>query len=213
MLDLNGIAEYVQQTLQNDTTGHDFAHIKRVVSNARQLLVTEPHANRLIVLTAAYLHDVIDDKLVDDVQVQQNEVQRQLKTWGYESDDITAIMEIMTHMSYSANLKHHYQLSLEGQIVQDADRLDALGAIGIARAIYFGGHFGDPIYDPQQEPRNVHDKTTYRHHTTIINHFYEKLFHLPGLMNTLAAKKIATQRCAYMHTFVTKLKAEWQGKN
>jgi uncharacterized protein len=213
MVDLNEIAEYVQQALQNDTTGHDFAHIKRVVSNSRQLLVTEPHANRLIVLTAAYLHDIIDDKLVADVQTQQDEVQRQLKTWGYESDDITAIMVIMTHMSYSANLKHHYQLSLEGQIVQDADRLDALGAIGIARAIYFGGHFGDSIYDPQQEPRDVYDKTTYRHHTTIINHFYEKLFHLPELMNTVEAKKIATQRCAYMHTFVTKLKTEWQGKN
>lgn len=205
------IAEYVQNQLGADKTGHDFAHTQRVVNLAKNIVKSEPTADETIVVTAAYLHDVIDDKLVDDTAAKQKEVQSQLRKLDYTSAQIAAVMDIITHMSFSSNLKHHYSLSIEGQIVQDADRLDAIGAIGIARAMYFGGHFGDVLYDPKQAPRTDLDKKHYRQHTTVINHFYEKLFKLADLMNTPVAKRLAQQRTAYMRNFVQEFKDEWHG--
>ncbi|WP_220729990.1 HD domain-containing protein [Apilactobacillus zhangqiuensis] len=208
---IDKLKQYVEQELGNDTTGHDYTHIQRVVALAKTIGEQTKDADLLIVLTAAYLHDVIDDKLVDNTYDKQKEVQSKLAKLDYTSSQIVEVMDIITHMSYSANLKHHYELTINGQIVQDADRLDAIGAIGVARAMYFGGHFGDTIYDPEQMPRNDMDKSQYREHTTVINHFYEKLFKLPDLMNTPVAKKMADRRSQYMHDFVREFKNEWQG--
>lgn len=211
MMKINHLKQYVSEQLVNDTTGHDYTHIQRVVALAKTICEKTENADLLIVLTAAYLHDVIDDKLVDDTYDKQKEVQSKLVQLDYTSAQIDEVMDIITHMSYSANLKHHYELSINGQIVQDADRLDAIGAIGVARAMYFGGHFGDTIYDPEQMPRNDMDRSQYREHTTVINHFYEKLFKLPDLMNTPVAKEMADRRNQYMHDFVREFKDEWQG--
>lgn len=208
---LEELRTYVKSQLQDDTTGHDFAHIERVVSLAETIAKQTDGVNEKIVITAAYLHDVIDDKLVDDVDKQKASVQTKLKSLAYTDAEIDAVMDIITHMSYSANLVHQYALSIDGQIVQDADRLDAIGAIGVARAMYFGGHFGDAIYDPTQTPRQNMNKSEYRKHTTVINHFYEKLFKLPNLMNTSAAKEIATKRQKFMQEFVNEFIDEWRG--
>ncbi|MCK8620215.1 HD domain-containing protein [Apilactobacillus kunkeei] len=211
MKKIDDLKQYVSEQLANDATGHDFSHIIRVANLAKEISNQTDNADLLIVLTAAYLHDVIDDKLVENTYDKQKEVQSKLKELDYTSSQIDEVMDIITHMSYSANLKHHYELTINGQIVQDADRLDAIGAIGIARAMYFGGHFGDTIYDPQQVPRSDMDKSQYRKHTTVINHFYEKLFKLPELMNTSVAKKMADKRSKYMHDFVREFKNEWRG--
>lgn len=208
---LEALRTYVKAQLQDDTTGHDFAHIERVVALAETIAEQTDGVNEKIIITAAYLHDVIDDKLVDDVDKQKASVQTKLKSLAYTDAEIDAVMDVITHMSYSANLVHQYSLSIDGQIVQDADRLDAIGAIGVARAMYFGGHFGDTIYDPAQTPRQNMDKSEYRQHTTVINHFYEKLFKLPNLMNTSAAKQIATNRQKFMQEFVNEFIDEWRG--
>ncbi|MBC6388569.1 HD domain-containing protein [Lactobacillus kunkeei] len=208
---INQLKQYVSEQLSTDTTGHDYTHIQRVADLAKTISKKTEQSDLLIVLSASYLHDVIDDKLVDDTYGKQKEVQSKLKELDYTSEQIDEVMDIITHMSYSANLKHHYELTINGQIVQDADRLDAIGAIGVARAMYFGGHFGDTIYDPAQMPRNDMDKSQYREHTTVINHFYEKLFKLPDLMNTSVAKQMADRRSQYMHDFVREFKDEWQG--
>lgn len=208
---LEELRTYVKAQLQADTTGHDFSHIERVVALAETIAEQTDGVNEKIVITAAYLHDVIDDKLVDDVDKQKASVQAKLVSLAYTDAEIAAVMDIITHMSYSANLVHQYALSIDGQVVQDADRLDAIGAIGVARAMYFGGHFGDTIYDPNQTPRHNMDKSEYRQHTTVINHFYEKLFKLPNLMNTSAAKQIATKRQKFMQEFVNEFIDEWRG--
>lgn len=212
LMEINtALIKYVQAQLRDDNTGHDFDHIKRVVALAQTIAMQIPSANLKIVMTAAYLHDVIDDKLVDDVDKQKASVHAILKKLEYTDAETNSIMNIITHMSYSANLVHQYVLSIDGQIVQDADRLDAIGAIGVARAMYFGGHFGDTIYDPAQMPRQNMDKSEYRQHTTVINHFYEKLFKLPNLMNTPVAKKIANRRQKFMQEFVNEFVDEWRG--
>ncbi|WP_423802917.1 HD domain-containing protein [Nicoliella spurrieriana] len=203
------VGPYVKQQMQRDHTGHNFDHIERVVNNAQSILVNESRANALIVLTAAYMHDLIDDKLVDDPGKQTAIVKSKLQEWNYSGAHIDAILEIIEHMSFSKNLEHHYELSVEGQIVQDADRLDAIGAIGIARAFYYGGHFGERMYDPKIKPREELTVEQYRTPTTIVNHFYEKLLRIKNSLNTDTAREMARVRQKVMQDFLAEFKVEW----
>ncbi|MGF7437538.1 HD domain-containing protein [Lentilactobacillus senioris] len=206
------IALTVQQQMQADTTGHNFDHIQRVVKNAELILRDLPQANRSIVLAAAYMHDLADDKLVTDPVAKQNEMEKLLATAEFESDQASAVMDIISNMSFSANLGERQTLSLEGQVVQDADRLDAIGAIGITRAIYYSGHFGETIYDPLVAPREKMTKEEYRQPGTTINHFYEKLLKLADQLNTAPAKKIGQHRNQVMLDYLAEFKAEWNGE-
>lgn len=207
---LRQIREFVQQQLGYETTGHDYTHIERVVSLAKLILKSED-ADESLVVIAAYLHDVSDDKVTTNPEAKRQAIVTQLKNVGYDDPFIKKVFEIIDNMSYSANLKTHHQLSLEGQIVQDADRLDAIGAIGIARTFYFGGHFGEIMYNPRMMPRKDMDKAEYRKQGTIINHFYEKLFKLKDQMNTPTAKQIAEHRQQIMKAFVNEFVDEWNG--
>lgn len=210
---LKAVAVYAKAVMDKDHSGHGFDHIMRVVQMVKLLLTKEPQADFIITLTAAYFHDAVDDKVVADPQQAEDNLKNKLAGWHYSPDQIQAIFAIINHMSYSANLTHHYHLTLEGQIVQDADRLDAIGAIGIVRAAYYSGHIGETIYDPAIKPRLNLNKKEYRnHHGTLINHFYEKLFKLKDEMNLTASKQIAEQRQKIMQRFVCEFKAEWQGK-
>lgn len=210
--DISLIALTVQQQMQADTTGHNFDHIQRVVKNAELILRDLPQANRSIVLAAAYMHDLADDKLVTDPAAKQNEMEKLLATAEFESDQASAVMDIISNMSFSANLGERQTLSLEGQIVQDADRLDAIGAIGITRAIYYSGHFGETVYDPLIAPREKMTKEEYRQPGTTINHFYEKLLKLADQLNTAPAKKIGQHRNQVMLDYLAEFKAEWNGE-
>ncbi len=132
---------------------------------------------------------------------------------GASAGQQQAVLAIIDHMGFKANLAGHQVLSLEGQLVQDADRIDALGAIGIARAFMYGGAHGSKMYDPALPPRQQLDAASYRHgETTVLNHFEEKLFKLAAQMNTPAGKKVAAQRTAVMRRFVTEFLAEFDGK-
>jgi len=212
---LAAVRQFSQSKMGNDETGHGFDHIQRVVGLADRIGQSYPDADRLETLTAAYLHDVIDEKLVADTAAASEEVRQFLVGQGFTTTQIDTIFLIMDNKSYHKTLDGTAKpLPLEGQIVQDADRLDAIGAIGISRAIYFGGHFGEKIYDPAVKPRTEMTHAEYRNlnNETIINHFYEKLLTLKDLMNTTAAKQLAEHRQQVMLDFLAEYKAEWNAE-
>lgn len=204
------IDSFVKEKLQNDLTGHDYAHITRVVSMSKKLMEDQSEkVNQFVILAAGYLHDVIDEKLVENQETAERQVANFLRELSVDDYDIAHIFDIITHMSFSDNLEHKYKLSLEGQIVQDSDRLDAIGAIGIARTFYYGGAHGHVMYDPSIKPRQDMSHDEYRDNKTVINHFYEKLLLLKKDMNTPLAKRIAEERTEHMQTFLTKFESEW----
>ncbi|CAJ1229209.1 HD domain-containing protein [Lactiplantibacillus xiangfangensis] len=206
---LTAIKAYALDRLAQDHSGHGTDHLQRVNQLARRLAIAEG-ADLNLTLAAAWVHDVIDDKLMTDPQKAHAALAEKLTTLVVSDDDQAAIFDIIDHMSFSKSFGGLQKLSLEGQIVQDADRLDAIGAIGIARALYYSGHVGEKIYDPKVAPRLHMTKEQYRNQPgTAINHFYEKLFKLADLMNTPAAQALAQRRTAVMHAFVDQFKAEW----
>lgn len=207
------IQSFVRQKLADDFSGHDMAHIERVVKLAQRILQHEPNANYFIVVVSAYLHDVIDEKVVADVDQAVRELLTYLKSQKINDDEIKTIFDIIDNMSYRKNLTEKKVLSLEGQIVQDADRLDALGAIGIGRTFYYGGNKQNIMYDPNIPPRTLLDENSYKQPSTVINHFYEKLFLLKSMMNTDTAKKIALKRHKFLVDFVKIFEDEWYGEN
>lgn len=211
---LNKIAEYSHARMTQDRTGHGFDHIRRVVAMARKLS-TKENADLLVTLASAYLHDVIDDKLVADPQAALNDLQVFLSEIEISPQQAKKILFIIQNMSFAHTLDGKtVLLPLEGQIVQDSDWLDAIGAIGITRAIYFGGHHSEKIYDPRIKPRESMTKEEYRNlqNETIINHFYEKLLKIKDKLNTPSARQIAEDRQQFMLDFLAEFKDEWQAE-
>jgi len=211
---LAAIKKFSFDKMSGDATGHNFDHIQRVIKTAKRILQTED-ADPLITLAAAYLHDVADDKLVDNPAALEHEIKEFLLSIDFTEEQVDEVLYITHNLSFSKSLsKNPPKLSLAGQIVQDSDRLDAIGAIGIIRAIYYGGAHAETIYDPTIEPRQSMNKAEYRNlnNETIINHFYEKLLKLTAMMNTPTAKKIAEKRHQYMVDFLDEFKAEWDAE-
>ncbi|WP_125764945.1 HD domain-containing protein [Companilactobacillus hulinensis] len=209
------IRKFSYNKMVKDHTGHNFDHIQRVVKMANRLS-NEEKTDKLITLGAAYLHDVADDKLVDDPAELESEIKKFLKSINLNESQVEEIMYITHNLSFSKSLsKNPPKLSLAGQVVQDSDRLDAIGAIGITRAIYYGGVNAETIYDPAIKPREKMSKAEYRNldNETIINHFYEKLLKLTGMMNTPTAKRIALHRQQFMYEFLNEFKSEWLSEN
>lgn len=171
------------------------------------------HANVFICELAALLHDIADDKLNESEAAGLKQVSDWLTNHGVLDDDKTAILEIIQKMPFKAGLNEEKVLSLEGQIVQDADRLDALGAIGIARTMAYAGSKGNLIHVPGTAIRTEMTLAEYRHQeSTAIAHFYEKLLLLKDLMNTATGKELAKKRHAYMKAFLQEFYDEWDGK-
>ena len=211
---LDAVEQYTIQKLSQDTTGHGLDHIKRVVSMAKQLAAAEK-IDPFIPTAAAYLHDTIDEKLVANVKDAKSELREFLRKIDFTQEQIQAVMDIIENMSFASTLKaQRPQLSPAGQIVQDADWLDAIGAIVIVRAVYYGGNHGEKIYDPQIAPRQQMTRDDYRNlnNETIINHFYEKLLKIKDMLNTDAAKKMAEHRQKFMEDFLSEFKAEWDAE-
>lgn len=216
MIDLEIIKNFVQDQLKDERTGHDYYHGQRVAHLARKMYLEDnPNAHEdsrmvAIIEAGSYLHDTIDEKIVDNPQEVIEKIKVVLKESGFEGLEIDDILFTIEHMSFSANIEHHYKLPISGQYVQDADRLESLGALGIARAFTYGGKHGNLIYDPKIKPAKLISHDQYREHEeTTINHFYEKLFHLEGLMNTEAGKNEAHRRTNFMKDFVAEFMAEW----
>ncbi|MBO0459647.1 HD domain-containing protein [Enterococcus hulanensis] len=207
---IEAIRNYAKEKLGDDRSGHDFYHVERVAKIAAKLAEQEGVSDTLIIETASYLHDVIDDKIVADVDTEKESLKKFLKELDFSADNIQEVFEIIENISFSQEIeKGKADLTIAGQIVQDADRIDALGAIGILRTAYYGGSTQSPLYDPNIQPQEFKSKQDYRKKSTVINHFYEKLFKLPATMNTQAGKLEAQRRKAFMENFLETFYAEW----
>ncbi|WP_209122165.1 HD domain-containing protein [Alkalihalobacillus sp. BA299] len=202
---------YVHNELTGEPSGHDWWHIKRVTKLAKQIASVEG-ADAFICEMAALLHDIADEKLNETEETGLKKVENWLHNMELSEQDVTHIMEIISTMSFKGGGGPPMK-TLEGRVVQDADRLDALGAIGIARTFAFGGARGNIMYDPSIKPRAAISKEEYqKRDNTAINHFYEKLLKLKDLMNTLYGKKLAEERHHYMEQFLEQFYKEWEGE-
>ncbi len=210
---MKNIEKIVMEKLKEDSTGHDWAHIDRVRKLALHIGKIEG-ANLKICEIAALVHDLIDDKLFSDEDAALQEVVQLLEKEEIEKKEMDQIVEIITTMSFSSGPQKGMS-TLEGEVVQDADRLDALGAMGIARTFMYSGAKNQAMYDPAILARTKPmSKEEYRQgKSTAINHFYEKLFKLKDLMNTDEGLRIAEERHTFMEQFVEQFLAEWEGKD
>lgn len=215
-MDLDKITSFVKQQLKDEKTGHDFYHGRRVANLASQMYLQDnpdarPNSRMVAIIKAGgYLHDTIDEKICADPEAVIAQIKQLLPQAGFAELEVQDILFTIQHMSFSQNIEHHYQLPVSGEYVQDADRIESLGAMGIARAFTYGGAHGNAIYDPEIKPQKLVSHDQYREHTeTTINHFYEKLFQLEDLMNTAGGKKEAHRRTEFMRNFVKEFMAEW----
>ena len=202
---------FVKQTLKNAEAGHDYWHILRVLKNAEKIAEKEG-GDLFVIRLGALLHDIADAKFHNgDENIGPKIAQNFLKEQKVDDEIIEQVIQIIKNISFKNSLddKTEYY-SNELEIVQDADRLDAIGAIGIGRAFVYGGYKGNAMYDPNLKPTENLDKNTYKKgKTPTINHFYEKLFKLKDMMNTTTAKKMAEQRHQFMEKFVEQFLKEW----
>ena len=209
---LQEVAAYVEQKLSGEGSGHDWWHIARVRKMAEKLALAEG-GNPFICQLAALVHDLVDDKLVADEKLALAEVRDLLTRLGVSLDQTDQVLAIIQAISYKGGSQNHLDLTLEGQIVQDADRLDAMGAIGVARTMAYSGYHGRVIHDPEVAARQNMTLEQYRSHQgTAITHFYEKLLLLKDLMNTKTAKDLAKGRHAFLEAYLEQFYAEWEGK-
>ncbi|GAE25325.1 HD domain protein [Halalkalibacter wakoensis JCM 9140] len=200
--------EWVKKQLLNEKTGHDWYHIKRVTEQAVEIATIEG-ANPLIVTLAALTHDLIDDKVVRSEEEGLRNVQSWLRSIGTTESDLRHIIQIITTMSFKGGTNKPVT-TLEAQVVQDADRLDAIGAIGVARTFIYAGKKGDPMYDPALSIRETLSLDEYRNgQSSAVGHFYEKLLKLKDLMNTNEGKKRAHKRHEFLENFLEQFLHEW----
>lgn len=201
---------FVQQELANAEGGHDWFHIERVYKNAL-LIAEEEDVNLEIIALGALLHDIADAKFHQgDETVGPNKAQQFLQQQNVEPATIEHIIKIIEHISFKGGNFQEQFHSKELAIVQDADRLDALGAIGIARTFNYGGFKNRKLYDPAITPKLNMTKEEYKKgDNPTINHFYEKLLLLKDRMNTQKGKQIAQERHLFMEKFLEQFYAEW----
>lgn len=211
---LEMINRYMKDALTKDNTGHSIDHINRVLALANKILAHEKKADAFVVRAAALLHDVYDDKLYDsqeDILAAKNNMISFLLSIGVHPEMIEEITYIIDNMSWSKLLEGTQDLNINGQIVQDADRLEAIGAIAITRTITYGAVKNRVLYDPEIQPHLPQNKTDYRNQkSTTINHFYEKLLLIQDKLNTDTARKISESRQQFMLSFLAQFKAEWE---
>ncbi|RZF58363.1 HD domain-containing protein [Sphingobacterium corticibacterium] len=207
-------AAFVQEKLRDAEAGHDWWHIQRVWNNTKLILETE-EADALVCELTALLHDIADSKFHDgDEQIGPRIAGEFLQRIGLDKRRIEHVQQIISNMSYKASLGQVDFHSKELEIVQDADRLDAIGAIGIARAFQYGGFKNREIYNPNIPPQQQLSKEAYKNTTApTINHFYEKLLLLRDKMNTTTAKQIAAHRHLVMESFLQQFYSEWNGES
>ena len=203
--------EFVKDLFASDFSGHDLHHTLRVCRMAERLAEAE-HADRETVLLAALLHDADDRKLSPQTYERKDNARRFLREHSVPEERIEAIVHIIGQVSF-AGTDSVVPDTVEGKCVQDADRLDAIGAIGIARAFAYGGSRSRSIWAPDIAPRmNMTAEEFRTNYSSTVNHFYEKLLLLKDMMNTPSARAIAEERDVYMRAFLTEFFAEWDGR-
>ena len=207
-------ADYVKSKLSGEGSGHDWWHVYRVWKTATEISKSEG-TDLFVVQLAALLHDIADWKFhAGDDSVGPKLAREWLEKLDVDENVIFHVCKIIKEVSFKgAGVKSEIKTK-EGMAVQDADRLDAIGAIGIARAFAYGGHKGREIYNPNIKPEKHETFEQYKNNKgTTINHFYEKLLLLKNLMNTKAARKIAEERHKFMEEYLDKFFKEWEGKD
>ncbi len=207
---------YARRLLEKEATGHDWWHTQRVIDMAIRLAQSETQeVNMEVVILASTLHDIYDYKSSNDEIKGPKAAKDWLISCGVDNKLIQHVVEIIETMSFKGQVLRPMS-TIEGQIVQDADRLDAVGAIGIARAFAFGGAHGREIFNPEIPYRKNLSSENYKNkalHTTSLNHFYEKLFKLDGHYNTSLANQIGHQRYLFMINYVEELLKECNATN
>lgn len=202
---------FARTELEKDNSGHDWWHIYRVTQTAKEIAQKEK-ADTFICQLSALLHDIADEKITGNEELGLKKVKDWLVQHEVDSSSIHHVMEIISTMSFKGGNRPSMR-TLEGKVVQDADRLDAIGAVGIARVFAFCGAKDRLIHDPEVSPREKMTVVEYRKGDgTGINHFYEKLLKLKELMNTEYAKKLAKQRHQFMNDYLDQFYKEWDGK-
>jgi uncharacterized protein len=206
-------ADYVRQLLAGDSSGHDWWHIERVRRSALAI-GREEGADLFVVELAALLHDVADWKFAGgDHEAGPRAARAWLEKYALPSEVTDHVCSIIAGLSFKGAGVPTPMATLEGQIVQDADRLDAIGAIGVARTFAYGGHKGQPIYDPESPPTMHGSFEDYKQGGgSTINHFYEKLLLLSERMNTRTGKRLAAGRHAFLQQFLEQFLAEWNAE-
>ncbi|MEM8510133.1 MAG: HD domain-containing protein [Bacteroidota bacterium] len=207
---------FVKETLKNAEGGHDWFHIERVLKNAL-LIAKEEQVNIIVVHLAALLHDIADAKFHQgDETLGPKKAKEFLNSLGIAADIREHVVQIIRNISFKNSLDQDQKEkfnSKELQVVRDADRLDAIGAIGIARTFNYGGYKNRQLYNPDIPPNYNMDKETYKNsNTPTINHFYEKLLLLKERMHTKTGKRLAKNRHQFMLYYLDQFYAEWEGK-
>ncbi len=204
---------FVKQKLENAEGGHDWFHIERVYKNSI-LIAKEENCDQLVVKLGALLHDIADSKFHDGDETVGPRVAREfLESQNVSEETILDVINIIENISFKGGNFEKKFSSKELDIVQDADRLDALGAIGIARTFNYGGFKNRSLYNPDIAPNFAMSKEEYKNTVSpTLNHFYEKLLLLKDKMNTETGKKIAQKRHEYMEDFLAQFYAEWNGE-
>ena len=207
------VKKYVKDKCYNDSTGHDWWHIQRVYNNA-MLINKKENADEFIITIIVLMHDLYDHKFYNgNIEGKLEETLKELQIYNYISkNDIENIIYSCANLGFSANISKQKELSIEGKVAQDADRLDAIGAIGIARTFAYGGKKGNPIYDSNNNGLVNEEEYKQKGSKTSISHFYDKLLKIKDLMNTDTAKIIAQERHKYLEDFLQEFFDEWNGK-
>lgn len=204
--------QFVKDTLSGAESGHDWWHILRVWNNSKTLMETED-ADELVVELAVLLHDIADSKFNDgNEELGPRKAGEFLRSIEVREDIVQHVQQIIRNMSYRSGLGTINFHSKELEIVQDADRLDAIGAIGIARTFAYGGFKNREIFNPDIPPALNMSKEEYKSaESPSLNHFYEKLLLLKDKMNTSTGKKIAAKRHEFMEVYLEQFMREWNG--
>ena len=206
-------ADYIRREFSDDSSGHDWWHIHRVWKNALAICEIEK-ADSFVVQLAALLHDLDDWKFNEHDDETPLRARAWLDSCNVDPAAADSVCRIIMRISYKGAGVEEKMDSLEGFIVQDADRLDAIGAVGIGRAFAYGGFKNRPLYDPDSPPQMHSSFEEYKNSkSATINHFYEKLLLLKDMMNTKTGKRIAEERHEVMVKFLDQFMAEWEGKD
>ena len=206
---ISGAERFVKDLFKEDSSGHDWWHVCRVRNLALTIASEEKGLDIFVVELAALLHDVDDWKLSDG---SMDRTRGFLESYKLDDKMVRQIIQICKEVSFKGAGVKTKMSSKEGEVVQDADRIDALGAIGIARCFAFGGSRGRALYDPRYSPKEHASFEQYKDDAShSINHFFEKLLLLKDRMNTASAKRIAEKRHLFMQLYLKQFFAEWQG--
>jgi uncharacterized protein len=207
-------AAFIEEKFAHEGSGHDWPHIWRVWQVARVLAAEQPVIDQEVAELAALLHDIADWKFHGgDYEAGPRAAYAWLASQHVPAATIERVQQVIREVSFKGLGVETPVSSPEAAVVQDADRLDAIGAIGVARAFAYGGHKGRPLHDPAVPPVTHADFEQYKQSTApTLNHFYEKLLHLQDRLHTPGARRLAARRHQFMEEFVAQFLAEWEGR-